>query len=152
MSKLQRRNPKNIRKHITLILRKFQVSCLSLAPLTQEHHCRSYSSSFVMKGRTCIILGVVGLLLGVLVILLGCFAIPYELPRQKTDYLVIDSEVCSFCDYEDFHLWPYFQKSAQYKDWAGGYDTKTEYQMVDISHKLAINSKILKYRFSHSSI
>jgi len=66
-----------------------------------------------MKAKTCIGVGVVLLLLGLVIILIGCFAIPYEVPKQKVDYLVVDSK-----------------HSAQFKDWAGEYDKKNNYQMV----------------------
>jgi hypothetical protein len=45
-------------------------------------------------GKVCIGVGVVSLILGLLFIFVGTFGVDYELPKQKTDYLVIDSEVC----------------------------------------------------------
>lgn len=49
-----------------------------------------------MKSSSCVGGGLVIVALGLLVVLIGCFAVPYELPKQKTDYLIIDNKVCSF--------------------------------------------------------
>lgn len=43
--------------------------------------------------KACIVVGVIFLLLGIGFIFVGTFGVDYELPRQKTDFLVIDSEV-----------------------------------------------------------
>lgn len=45
--------------------------------------------------KACIGVGIVCLILGVAFIFVGTFGVKYELPKQKTDFLVIDSDVCA---------------------------------------------------------
>jgi hypothetical protein len=66
-----------------------------------------------MGAKACISVGVILFLLGIAIILIGTVGIEYELPRLKTDYLVIDST-----------------SSQQYSNWAGGYDKQVEFDMV----------------------
>eukprot|EP00026_Physarum_polycephalum_P003646 Phypoly_transcript_03659.p1 GENE.Phypoly_transcript_03659~~Phypoly_transcript_03659.p1 ORF type:complete len:768 (+),score=99.64 Phypoly_transcript_03659:59-2362(+) len=80
-----------------------------------------------MGAKACIGVGVVILILGLLFIFVGTFGVDYVLPKQKTGYLVIDSE-----------------KSPQFKDWAGGYDQKVEYDMVFYFYNLT-NADEVRY-------